>query len=37
VKIQNSNNANYTFNINSYPIATGGKPQGFVMGMIHLF
>jgi predicted porin len=37
VKIQNENQALYTFNINPYPIAPGGKPQGFVMGMIHLF
>ena len=37
VKIQNENQALYTFNINAYPIAPGGKPQGFVMGMIHLF
>ena len=37
VKIANENQALYTFNINPYPIAPGGKPQGFVMGMIHLF
>jgi predicted porin len=37
VKIDNGGNASYTFNINPYPIAIGGKPQGFVMGMIHLF
>src|SRR6476620_5438166 len=37
VKIDNGGNASYTFNINPYPIAIGGKPQGCVMGMIHLF
>ena len=37
VKIDNDSNASYTFNINPYPIAIGGKPQGFAMGMIHLF
>ena len=37
VKIDNGGNASYTFNINPYPIAVGGKPGGFVLGMIHLF
>jgi predicted porin len=37
VKIDNDSNASYTFNINPYPIAVGGKPSGFVFGMIHLF
>jgi hypothetical protein len=37
VKLNNDSNASYTFNINSYPIAVGGKPGGFALGMIHLF
>jgi predicted porin len=37
VRLQNDSNASYTFNINAYPIAVGGKPDGFVFGMIHLF
>jgi predicted porin len=37
VKINNDSNANYTFNINSYAVAAGGKPGGFVMGMGHSF
>jgi len=37
VKLENDSNASYTFNINAYPIAVGGKPGGFVLGMIHLF
>jgi predicted porin len=37
VKLDNDRNASYTFNINAYPIGVGGKPGGFVMGMIHLF
>jgi predicted porin len=37
VKINNDNNATYTFNINSYNVSAGGKPGGFVMGMIHSF
>ena len=37
VKLNNDNHAQYTFNINPYPIAPGGKPGGFVLGMIHLF
>jgi predicted porin len=37
VKLINENQAVYQFNINPYPIAVGGKPQGLVFGMIHLF
>jgi predicted porin len=37
VKIDNGGQASYNFNINNYPIAVGGKPQGIVFGMIHLF
>ncbi len=36
-KIDNDSNASYTWNINPYPIGIGGKPGGFVLGMIHLF
>jgi len=37
VKIKNDSNANYTFNINPYTTAIGGKPQGFVLGAVHFF
>ena len=37
VKIDNGGNASYLFNINAYPIGVGGKPQGLVMGVLHLF
>jgi predicted porin len=37
VRIDNDGQASYTFNINPYPTAIGGKPAGLVMGMIHLF
>jgi len=37
VKINNDNNASYTFNINSYNVSAGGSPGGFVMGMGHSF
>lgn len=37
VELHNDSNAAYTFNINPYVVAPGGKPQGFVLGMIHLF
>jgi predicted porin len=37
VRIDNDSNASYTFNINPYPTAIGGKPGGLVLGMIHLF
>ena len=37
VKLDNASNASYTFNITADPIGVGGKPQGCVLGMIHLF
>ena len=37
VKINNEHNAKYEFNINSYPIAPGGKPGGLAFGMVHFF
>ena len=45
VKIDNDSNANYTFNINPYPVCGGngascgsaGKPGGLVLGMVHFF
>jgi len=45
VKIDNDANANYTFNINPYPVCGGagascgsaGKPGGFVLGAVHFF
>jgi len=37
VQIDNDKNANYTFNINPYPVVNGGKPQGFVVGAVHFF
>jgi predicted porin len=46
VKINNKDHAQYNFNINPYnPISSsdsayatpGGKPQGFVLGMVHFF
>jgi predicted porin len=36
-RIGNENNARYQFNINPYPIAPGGKPQGLGFGMVHFF
>jgi predicted porin len=36
-KLNNRANAKYTFNINAYPIATGGKPEGLVFGIVHFF
>jgi predicted porin len=36
-QIINKANAAYNFSVNSYPIAIGGKPQGFVMGLWHNF
>jgi predicted porin len=36
-QIVNKSAASYNFSVNSYPIAIGGKPQGFVMGMWHNF
>jgi predicted porin len=35
--VENDSNASYTWNINPYPITIGGKPRGFVLGMIHFF
>jgi predicted porin len=37
VQIANQANASYTFNINPYPIAIGGRPSGFVLGTVHFF
>jgi predicted porin len=37
VKIQNESAAKYSFNINPYTIAPGGKPGGLVFGMVHFF
>jgi len=37
VKIINAEKARYSFNINSYSIATGGDPGAVVLGMVHLF
>ena len=37
VKLQNDSNAKYTFNINAYTIAPGGKPGGLVFGIVHFF
>ena len=37
VMIKNDSRANYTFNVNGYPVAPGGDPQGFVLGIIHNF
>ncbi len=37
VKINNSEQASYTFNINPYSIAVGGKPAGWVFGAVHFF
>jgi predicted porin len=37
VKINNDSNAGYTFNINSYAIAPGGKPGALAMGIVHFF
>ena len=37
VKLNNAANARYTFNINAYPIAQGGKPGGLVFGIVHFF
>jgi predicted porin len=37
VKIDNRVNALYTFNINEYPIAPGGKPAGIIVGIAHFF
>lgn len=37
VKLDNRSNASYTFNINPYPTAIGGKPEGWVLGAVHFF
>jgi len=37
VKLNNQSNAKYTFNINAYTIAPGGKPGGLVFGIVHFF
>jgi predicted porin len=37
VRIDNRANAGYSFNINDYPVAPGGKPSGLAMGMAHYF
>ena len=37
VKINNDSHAGYTFNINTYPIAPGGKPGGLTFGIVHFF
>jgi len=37
VKIRNDANASYTFNINPYTTAVGGKPGGLVLGAVHFF
>lgn len=37
VRINNDNNANYTFNINPVSVANGKNVDAWVMGMIHLF
>jgi predicted porin len=37
VKIDNHSNAAYTFNINDYPVAPGGKPAGVAFGIAHFF
>jgi predicted porin len=37
VRIDNRANAAYSFNINDYPVAPGGKPSGLVLGIAHFF
>ena len=37
VRIENRANASYSFSINDYSIAPGGKPSGLVLGMAHFF
>ena len=36
-RINNDANANYSFNINTYPVVNGGNPSGFVGGIVHFF
>jgi predicted porin len=37
VRIDNKTNAGYGFNINDYTTVHGGKPTGYVFGMVHFF
>jgi predicted porin len=37
VRIDNHSNAAYSFNINDYPVAPGGKPSGIAFGIAHFF
>jgi predicted porin len=37
VKLNNRANASYTFNINDYSTAQGGRPTGIVFGLAHFF
>ena len=37
VQLDNGANANYTFNINEYSTATGARPSGMVLGIVHFF
>jgi predicted porin len=37
VRLNNRANAGYSFNINDYSTAPGGKPTGIVFGMAHFF
>ena len=37
VRIDNRANAGYGFNINDYSTVRGGKPTGYVLGMVHFF
>lgn len=37
VKVDNDSNAGYNFSVNAYPVAIGGKPAGFTVGMWHVF
>ena len=36
-RVDNDSRAAYTFNVNSYAVAPGGNPQGFVLGTVHFF
>jgi predicted porin len=37
VRINNSANAGYGFNINDYSTVRGARPTGYVLGMVHFF
>jgi len=37
VRIDNHANASYSFNINDYPVAPGGRPSGLALGIVHFF